>query len=203
MVAIDLVALLIGQWQNAPRLRGIVEQIIGPDRDDALEALDDLAEFLNIDTTAGVWLDILAARLGLARPATSDPAADERFGFDDAGEPFDVAPFRGDAANDAVYPLPDETFRRFVRARALTVLSDGTAATIARAVREIDPAASVQDRRDMTIRVVTSQRQTIDLADVSGALPRPAGVAFVYADRGRFGFDDAGEPFDVGAFTPI
>ena len=201
-MAIDLGALLIGQWQNAPRLRAIID-IIQADRDAALTATDTLRRMLNVHTSEGVFLDIHAARLGLARPATSDPTADPRFGFDDAGEPFDVAPFRGSRANDAVYPLPDEIFRRFVLARGILVYGDGTFGTFIRAVKTIDPGAGVHDNRDMTVRIVTSERQTLELADTAGALPRSAGVAVVYADRDRFGFDDAGEPFDVGAFTPI
>ena len=90
-----------------------------------------------------------------------------------------------------------------MKARALLVLSDGTTATYARAVREIDPGASVQDRRDMTLRIVTSRRQILELADTSGALPRNAGVGLEYTERDRFGYDDAGESFDQGAWTPV
>ena len=199
---IDLPALLIGQYQNAPKLRAIVTDIIQADRDRAIAAITEFQRMLNIATSEGVWLDILAARLGLSRPATTDPTTDRRFGYDDAGVGFDTEPFRGDAANDAVYPLPDEIFRRFAQARAILVFGDGTIATFTRAVKTIDPGAGVRDNRDMTVRVVTAQRAVLELADTSGALPRTAGVAVVYADRGRFGYDDAGEPFDQGAFTP-
>ena len=56
-------------------------------------------------------------------------------------------PFRGDVANDALYPLPDALYRRLVKARAIMVLGDGTIYTFSRAVREIDESAAVQDRR--------------------------------------------------------
>ena len=55
----------------------------------------------------------------------------------------------------------------------------------------------------MTVRVVTSRRRLLELADSIGALPRTAGVLIIYADRGRFGFDQAGVPFDQGAFTGV
>ena len=200
-VAIDLPALLIGQYQNSPKLRAIVTDIIAGDRDTALAALTELRRMLNISTAEGVWLDILAARLGLTRPATTDPAVDQRFGFDDAGVGFDTAPFRGDTANDAVYPLPDPVFRRFVRARAVLVFGDGTFGTYRRAVKTIDAGATVTDLRNMTVRITTSDQPMLQLADTSGALPRTAGVAVLYRDRERFGFDDAGQPFDQGAFT--
>ena len=150
-----------------------------------------------------MWLDYLGTRLGIERPATTDPAQDDRFGFDMAGSPFDQAPFRGDVANDAVYPLPDALYRRLVKARAIMVLGDGTIYTFSRAVREIDESAAVQDQRNMTVRVVTSRRRLLELADTIGALPRTAGVLIIYADRGRFGFDQAGVPFDQGAFTGV
>ena len=54
----------------------------------------------------------------------------------------------------------------------------------------------------MTVRVVTSMRSFLELADTSNALPRSAGVRIEYADRGRFGFDQAGVGFDQGPFTP-
>ena len=83
------------------------------------------------------------------------------------------------------------------------VLGDGTIYTFSRAVREIDESAAVQDQRNMTVRVVTSRRRLLELADSIGALPRTAGVLIIYADRGRFGFDMAGVPFDQGAFTGV
>ena len=49
-----------------------------------------------------------------------------------AGSPFRPGPFRGDVANDAVYPLPDALYRRLVKARAIMVLGDGTIYTFSR-----------------------------------------------------------------------
>ena len=194
--------LLVGQWQDSPRLRAAVDAPLDTIREDVLPAFDTLRLMRDIDKAEGVWLDYLGVRVGLRRPSTTDPGADPRFGFTLAGTGFDQEPFRGEAANDAVYPLPDVIYRRFVKARALLVLGDGTYQTFAKAVRVIDPAAGVQDRRDMSVRIVTAQRVFLELADASDALPRTAGVELVYADRGRFGFDDAGEPFDQGNWTP-
>ena len=194
--------LLIGQWQDSPRLRAAVNANLGASRE-VLSEYEQLRLMREIDTAEGVWLDYLGRRVGIGRPGTRDPAQDERFGFDQAGEPFDQAPFRGEVANDAVYPLLDDLFRRLIRARAVLVLGDGTFQTFQKAARTIDPGATVRDQRNMTIRIVTDQRALLQLADSSGALPRTAGVKIEYADRGRFGFDAAGVPFDSGPFTSV
>ena len=98
-------------------------------------------------------------------PPRPTPAWTNGFGFDMAGNPFDTQPFRGDPVNDAVYPLPDIIYRRFVKSRAVLVLGDGTIYTFREAIRHIDPTAAAFDQRDMTIRVVTSRRTFLELAD--------------------------------------
>ena len=192
--------LAIGQWADSPRLLSAIRAPIDVLEEDVLGAHAELELMRHIDTAEGVWLDYLGARVGIRRPSTTDASSDTRFGFDDAGVGFDQAPFSGDEANEAVFPLRDAVFRAFVKARAALVLGDGTVQTFARAVRFIDPSALVQDQRDMSVRVVTSRRSLIELADTSHALPRSAGVRINYVDRGRFGFDDAGVAFDQGPF---
>ena len=176
-----LADILIGQWRAAPRLRGVVDTVLQPILDDAVSAKQRIEVMKDVNEAIGVWLDRLGRTVGVERPATSDPAADIRFGFDLAGAGFDQHPFRGDAANDAVYPLPDAIYRRFVKARAVTVLSDGTFATYVKAVRLIDPNATVVDNRDMTVTVTTALQSLVELADGIGALPRTAGVMVIYA----------------------
>ena len=199
-MAVDLPELLISQWRNAPKLNALVAETTRI-RDAALNVLAVLERRANVDEADGVFLDRLAARLGLMRPAIADPTVDTRFGFDDAGAGFDQHPFAGARANDAVYPLPDAVFRMLVKARAVLVLGDGTCATFTRAVRYIDAGASVTDQHNMTVRVVTAEPVLVRLADSVGALPRTAGVQMEIADRDRFGFDDAGVPFDTGPFA--
>ena len=192
--------LLVGFWSGSPRLRGSIDAMLDPLRDDVLPALDQLQLMRAIDDAEGVWLDYLGVRYGLRRPSTTDPAADTRFGFDDAGAGFDQQPFRGDRANDSVYPLPDALYRKLVKARAILDLADGTPQTFARAVRAIDPAAIVRDNRDMTVTVRTNEQPLIELADAAGALPRTAGVRIIYQATDAFGFDQAGVGFDQAPF---
>ena len=179
-MAIDLRAILIQQWQNSPRIRGIVTDVITTARDEMMTALERVDVMRNVVTAEGIWLDYIGERLGLPRPSTADPALDRRFGFATAGEPFDVKPFRGAAANDALFPLPDVLYRRLVRARLVTVYGDGTFATFVRALGEVDSDATATDNRDMTVSIVTNSEDLVTLADELGALPRTAGVGLVY-----------------------
>ena len=200
MTTPTLADILIGQWRAAPRLRGVVDTVLQPILDDAVSAKQRIEVMKDVNEAIGVWLDRLGRTVGVERPATSDPTADIRFGFDDIGGFFDSVPFRGDVIHDAVFPLPDAVFRRFVRARGLLVLGDGTIATFAKAVRYIDDRAKIVDNRDMSIVVITRYVDLMTLADEIGALPRTAGVMVEYRDAGTFGFDDAGVPFDSGGF---
>ena len=193
--------LLIGQWEASPRLRALIETYHDIMADDVLPAIETLRLMRLIESSEGVHLDYLGRRLGVERPATADPAQDPRFGFDDAGRAFDQVPFAGDSENDALFPLPDVTFQRFLRARAIALLSDGTTTALIQSIKAIDPGAAVQDRRDMTVRIVTERSVLLELADSIGCLARNAGVGLVYADRGRFGFEDAGVPFDQGPYA--
>ena len=171
--------ILIGQWVASPRLTGIVA-IIQRIMDDAVDAADRIQLMQDIDEAEGVWLDYIGVRLGIRRPSVSDPSMDDRFGFNDAGVGFNQDPFRGAAVNDAVYPLPDSIYRRLVKARAVTVLGDGSIETFGKAVRAVDANARVHDYRNMSVLIVTSQRSFMELADSIGALPRTAGVMVRY-----------------------
>ena len=194
--------LVVGQWSDSPRLRSAIDAPLDAAREDVFPAFEQLEIFRHIDTAEGVWLDYLGVRVGLRRSATTDPSADERFGFTGPTQArgFDQSPFSGDDVNDAVFPLPDEVYRRFIRARATLVLGDGTFSTFQKAVRQVDPSARAVDNRDMSVTVYTGEETFIRLADTSGALPRTAGVKIIYLAREAFGFDDSGVGFDLGPF---
>ena len=193
--------LFVGQWRSSPRLRGVVSGALDILREEIEKPLAVLERMRRLATAEGVWLDYIGARLGLPRPSTTQGATDPRFGFDSAGVGFDQAPFAGADVNAARAPLGDTAYRGLLQARARTVLADGTETAFRQAVEEIDPTATVLDRRDMTARVVTETPWLLQLADDLGALPRPAGVEVEYGGRDRFGFDRAGQPFDQGHWT--
>lgn len=196
--------LLVGQWQDSPRFRAAIDAPITVIRQDVIGGFDRIRLMRDIDHAEGVWLDFLGVRVGIRRPATTDPSQDVRWGFEGPTQSrgWDLAPFAGDEANAAVYPLPDAVFRCFVKARAILDLGDGTFQTFAKAVRCIDPGALLQDRRNMVVRIVTKRREFLELADEIGALPRTAGVQVDFLDQNVFGFDRAGVGFDRGPFRP-
>ena len=172
----DLPAMLLGQWQSAPRLMAIAE-FLREIRDGILDGHEQIGMQLSLDDAVGVWLDWLGLRIGLRRPAVSDPVRDERWGFDDAGRGFDLVPFQGAAENDAVYPLPDVLFQQLIRARSVVVFGQGTLSEFRLAISHIDPTATVVDHRTMAVTVTTRETALVELADRVRALPRTAGVA--------------------------
>ena len=97
--------------------------------------------------------------------------------------------------------MPDSIFRRVLRARSISLLSDGSLAALSASVRALDAGASVQDRRDMSVRIVTEQQPLLEQADAIQALARNAGVELSYAQRDRFGFDEAGDAFEQSPFA--
>ena len=194
--------LLIGQWRNSPRLQAVINIGIESFRDRVEAPRQRLQAMGRIDEAEGVWLDNLGRRYGLMRPWTSEGniGDDPRFGFDSAGVGFDQAPFRGEAENDAVFPLPDVLYREFIKARIVLDLSDGSIVDFGKAVNLIDPNAGFRDNHNMTVTVFTHLRWVFELAQAAEAIPLTAGVRMIIQDRGRFGFDDAGVGFDQGPF---
>ena len=194
--------LLISQYANSARLRAVADIFVRVANSELEDAVEELDRMRRLDTAAGVWLDAIGERLGLLRPSTSEAGGDERLGFSGAtdGAPFDTAPFAGAKANEARFPLPDVVFRKFIRARARQINAGGSLTEFAAAAREIDPAVSVLDNLDMSLKLISDLRWQMELAVDSGALVKPAGVRIRYADRARLGFDDAGLPLDQGLF---
>lgn len=171
----------------------LTEQVLRP--------LKELEKQRDLDTAQGVWLDYIGERIGLPRPEAANPALDERFGFDRAGEGFDQHPFSGSDANKQSFPLSDYVYRNIIKARGIAVRSDGNLDDFVVAIKKIDPHASASDPYNMTVRVVTDQANSMRIADRVGAIPRPAGVKLIVVDRDRFGYDEAGVPFDQGRWT--
>ena len=188
--------LLVGQWRAAPNLQGVVQTFLDALREEAEEPMEYMARQRRIETGEGVWLDYIARRFGVSRPYTTRGATDPRFGFDMAGEPFDNAPFAGDDVNAATAPIGDPLFKRFLRARAITLLGRGDMETFDKSVKEIDSSALTRDNHDMTVTVRTDKGWQIELADAGHYLPRQAGVRMNVEAKGAWGMDDAGQPFD-------
>ena len=182
-MALDLTSVLLTQWDSAPRLKGIVDEVLVPMRDDALSSLARLQEMQDVDRAEGVWLDRIGLRLGVRRPFTADQTLVNYFGFDKAGVPFDASPFRGNQASELTFPLPDVHWRKLIKARGVTVYGDGTYRAFTVAAKHVDPSVTVSDNRDMTVSVTTSELTLIRLAHSYNCLPLPAGVAITFAEH--------------------
>ena len=175
--------LLIGQYRASENLKYVINVLIDELRLTAEGAVSELRLQGLIDDAEGVWLDYIAARLGLQRPYTTEGGADPRWGFDSAGEGFDLVPFRGEAFNDALFPLPDVIYRRMLKARTVALRSLGGIDDFRRALAHIDTNAQAVDNFDMSLTITAEENRhwEIQLADRYRALPRPAGVSVTYA----------------------
>ena len=198
-------SLLISQYVNAENLQAVINIFLRVSEDELDQAQEDLRLAGLIDSANGVWLDRIGLRFGLERPYTTQLQVDARFGFEGVmrARGFDTAPFSGDAVSESLFPLPDVVFRRIIRARAIAVTYDGSFSAFRLAAAALDPSVSIRDNLDMSMTIVTFQPWLFRLADTIGALPRTAGVLIQYRDRERFGYDEAGQPFDQGFFTSI
>ena len=194
-------ALLISQWANSTRLKALLDVWLDVVRERVGEPLDEIQRQMNLDHASGIWLDWIGERLGLPRPSDENRAGD-LFGFDEAGIGYNQGRFRDGGGFNVRAPIGDVLYRNLLRARAVTLLTPGgTLPDMERAVQFLDPFASVRDLHDMRFRVVTSVTRDVEVADRVRALPRPAGVQIVIVDRGKWGFDSAGLPFDQGGFA--
>ena len=197
--------LLIGQWANAANMRALIDAFLDDFQAEVRDPIDDLALMRRIDSAEGIWLDYLGQRLGIARPHISIADPGDRFGFDEAGVGFDQEPFSSHLGDEVTSPLPDIVYQKLLRARSVALFTRGEFADLRTACRYIHDNASVIDNLDMTVTVVTDLDflWQFHIADETKALPRVAGVRIIYRDRGRFGFDMAGVPFDVGPFAGV
>ena len=173
--------LLIDQWRapRAPVLNAKIQIFLTAVQTFVLDAMDDMDRMRDLDEAEGVWLDRLGERIGMPRPSVV--VQGEVFGFDSAGVGFDQARIRDEEPVQPQQPLGDALYRKLIRARGWTLLSYGNAEYFLRAVREIDPDATLTDNDDMTFTVTTGFDNDVKLADRVGALPRPAGVRMVVA----------------------
>ena len=63
------IELLIGQWQESPKLQALLRVALERG-DDVISAIENIQRMQNLDTAEGVWLDWLGVRLGVRRPSS-------------------------------------------------------------------------------------------------------------------------------------
>ena len=174
--------LLIQQWQQAPRMRALVDALQGVMDDHLIRPLADMEERLRIDTAEGFWLDCIGERLMLPRPAT-DIANFASFGFHGSdGVGFGQGPFSTVVeALSPRLPVGDEFYRKLLMMRAEALLADGTVERLSDAVGHVFPGVSYRDGGDMTAEVQGAyqgldSRSLLEALYLAGGLPSPAGV---------------------------
>ena len=173
--------LLIQQWQQAPRMRALVDALQGVMDDHLVKPLGEMEERLRIDIAEGFWLDCIGERLMLPRPAT-DIANFASFGFHGSGGVgFDQGPFATvvEALSPRV-PVGDEFYRKLLMMRAEALLADGTVERLSDAVGHVFPGVSYRDGGDMTAEAQGAyqgldSRSLLEALDIAGGLPSPAG----------------------------
>ena len=174
--------LLIQQWQQAPRMRALVDALQGVMDDHLVKPLGEMEERLRMDIAEGVWLDFIGERLMLPRPAT-DIGNFAFFGFHGSGGVgFDQGPFATvvEALSTRV-PVGDEFYRKLLMMRAEALLADGTVERLSDAVGHVFPGVSYRDGGDMTAEVQgayqgLNSRSLLEALDIAGGFPSPAGV---------------------------
>ena len=174
--------LLIQQWQQAPRMRALVDALQGVMDDHLIRPSADMEQRLRIDTAEGFWLDCIGERLMLPRPAT-DIANFASFGFHgSAGVGFGQGPFSTVVeALSPRLPVGDEFYRKLLMMRAEALLADSTVERLSDAVGHVFPGVSYRDGGDMTAEVQgayqgLASRSLLEALDIAGGLPSPAGV---------------------------
>lgn len=167
---------LIQQWDGAPRLRALAQLWLDTLRSEIDEPLAALQRQRSLETAEGVFLDRLGDLLGCPRPAVAADA-DDLFGFQGAGVPFDQGRLKDERGfGDPVEPIADPLYRRLLRARRNTILGDGSVQALREAAAEIDSGASVEDGLDMTVTITTAEETPMTLAVACRAVGAPAGV---------------------------
>ena len=193
--------LLIPPRYNADTIRKTVSAQVSTIQSDVEKAVKAFLDMADIDLAEGVWLDRLAARVGIRRPYIHNSQT-LRFGFHGPtrSRGFEQASFNSTEPSGEYVGLSDDIFRKLIKARGLLDIGRGTFQDFKKAVNIISEEAESVDNRDMSITIYTSNTEIFGLAEKADALPRTAGVEVNYVERDVFGFQGAGDGFDQSRF---
>ena len=166
---------LVAQWQGKPRMAAVLGVWLDVLDEEITQPRKRLLAMLNPNTAEGVWLDKLGERIGLQRPWTPSSLFDE-FTLGEHG--WDEAPWGRLETLEARTPVSDGEYRSIVLAGAHEVACNGTLACQLRAMKLLDPDATIVDNHDMTV-TLTIRDGILLLANRAGLLIGPAGVRYV------------------------
>lgn len=203
------------QYGASPHIRGLIAAFakeIDPNGDINLF----VDKIFNLETAEGVGLDIWGRIVAIPRKILV-PNNTDYFGFEGSQlQPFNQAPFYYEDKASMYYTLTDDAYRQLIYYKAMSNISDSTAASQNRLlsllfgnrVDVLDLTGIIPDGV-MKIRVVfhfylTDFEQA--LLNNYGLLNRGAGVGWEWyqlPEESVFGFDGSGlQPFNQGNFDP-
>ena len=190
----DVLRVLLVQYDDSPRLRGLVSGIVGVLEVQAINPLRVLERALNPVVSEGILLDWIGARLGLPRPTVASSDA-EYFGFHgtepEGGRTFGQAPFfTTQRGIEQVEPVGDATYRTLILARARRLRGSANRETIEAVLGILfgEGNGYINETTDPMSIVVTTQ-DTIVWRLASDELfelliPRPVGYQMSIAGAG-------------------
>ncbi len=186
----QLTPLMVSQWQNAPRLRALLEGYLALFKAELIDQLDHLERQMSLDTAEGVWLDYIGERLGLPRPGKrvdlTIPQQYFGFGSGTTRTSFDDAPYFSNLgrAMEALEPVVDNWYRSMLRGRGLS-LRLGTSVT------EFEQILAVvftgggyieESIGGVTANVSESREGYVDVVRRIGLLPSTAGITLTITE---------------------
>lgn len=179
---------VISQYQNSPVLMRLVDNMV--EYFDPTVRLNDFYNLIwNIDSAQGWGLDVWGRILGVGRVLHIAIPGDY-LGWDEAGDAFtfDYGIFYGSAASlTENYYLSDSVYRRVLLAKAFANICDGSIPAVNQILIDLFPDYGncyVIDNLDMTMTYRFTDPLTAPdstLAQQSGVLPKPAGVAATFS----------------------
>ena len=176
---------LIAQYRNDRKMQALLSGLADLINDE-IEVPCDIRRLLySIDDMQGAQLDLIGRVLVQPRPVTAN--ADLVF-FGYSGTPgavgYNVAPyFNFSAGGDVVILLPDEPYKKLLKAKAAKNNTDCSVDSIIHTAELITGDSSIQltNNQDMTFNLVFSAQPdayTVLLLNNFNIIPEPAGVNF-------------------------
>ena len=167
---------LTGRPREDENLKTIIDGINSLIQAELIDFAEDIEKQSSILTATGIWLDYIGAKLNFPRPRL-DSGAYDVFGFDGHGVGFDQATFWG--GEDMSVPLADETYRAFIIAQGLQILTDCSISSMDAVLNTAFGNGSYEDNGDMTLDIVfdySFDSAMVQLITESILLTKPSGV---------------------------
>ena len=181
--------LITQQHRDKPRFMATVESIVAPYVHIQNVMMSFLSAF-DVDYAVGVQLDIIGQWVGVSR-IISTPISGVYFSWDGSNdEGWDHGVWKSPNDPDSGFTtLPDDLYRRVIRAKIFSNVSCGCVSDIYRILDQLIPTAGIvkvvdNQNMSMTIQMDVSEITAVERAILeSGILQlQPAGVSIIYEE---------------------